>query len=224
MDVKGRSEVSRQVWQDLIYWWEFEDSPQRENFPWKTQRQGSCLCVRQPQALRKWKQQPLQPLLSVYNMRFSTFPMYSNGYNYQLGSPVLPGTCMPLHPQQCATQSQCRKIQPPAMTFSLKSWLCTTLSQCKRQVTRQSFKGIFMVLAASDSEHLVIFINILFSAFLQGKKMPLPWFFQVRKRGRFTASFRCYRYLLTLHQSYPCKHPSFAPGQVISGSRSKCNS
>lgn len=75
------------------------------------------------------------------------------------------------------------------------------LSQCKRQVTHQSFKGVFMVLAASDSEHLVIFINILFSAFLQGKKMPLPWWFQVRKRGRFTASFRCYRYLLTLHQN-----------------------
>lgn len=134
-------------------------------------------------------------------MRFSTFPWYNNWYNYQLVSPAQSATCMPLHPLQCATLSLCRKLQPPEMTLPLKIWLCMTLSQYKRQVTHQSFKGVFMVLAASDSEHLIIFINIHFSAFLQGKKMPLPQFFQVRKRGWFTASFRYNRHLLTLHQS-----------------------
>lgn len=53
----------------------------------------------------------------------------------------------------------------------------------QEQVTPQFLKDVFMILAASASEHLVFFVSIVSPAFLQAKEMLLPSFFQVRDRG-----------------------------------------
>lgn len=114
-------------------------------------------------------------------------------------------------------------FRPQKWLFYWEASCAWPQTQCKRQVTPQSFQEVLMVLAASESERIIIFITILYPAFVQDKEMLLPsFFFRWGIEVDSHRSFRYHRCLLALCWSSgtPCKHPSFTPGKVTSGARS----